>query len=137
MDETRLRAVPLFAKLDRQQLSKVAQLADEIDLPAHQELITQGTLAYEFFVITRGSARVTINGEPVAEPGPGDFFGEIGAVNNVRRNATVTTTTPVTVIVITARDLRRIEREMPKLHEALAAAIAQRSSPRHAQQKVS
>ncbi len=49
-------------------------------------------------------------------------------MRDARRNATVLAASPLTVIVMTARDLRQIAREMPSVGQHIEAAIAARSS---------
>jgi CRP-like cAMP-binding protein len=128
MDERRLQSIPLFADLSKSELRTVARLADEVDISEGKELTTEGSLSYEFFAITSGTAEVTVDGRVIAERGPGDIIGEMGAVANTRRNATVTATSPITMVVMTARDLRHIEREMPRVHDRLQAAINERKA---------
>jgi|1185.fasta_scaffold25419_2 CRP/FNR family cyclic AMP-dependent transcriptional regulator len=126
MDDARLRSIPLFAGLSKGECRMIGRMADEVDVRDGERLMGEGKLAYEFFAIERGTCEVTIHGDRVAELGPGDFLGEIGAVSHARRNATVTATSPMTVIVMTARDLRFIEHEMPAVHDRLQAAIEER-----------
>jgi non-specific serine/threonine protein kinase len=128
MDERRLQSIPLFADLSKSELRAVARLADEVDVGEGKELTTEGSLSYEFFAITSGTAAVTVDGRVIAERGPGDIIGEMGAIANTRRNATVTATSPITMAVMTARDLRRIEKEMPRVHDRLQAAISERKA---------
>jgi 5-deoxy-D-glucuronate isomerase len=72
-------------------------------VPAGEELTKEGRLAHEFFVIEDGAAEVRQNGERIAELGAGDFFGEIGLLETQRRTATVTATTDLRVIVMSAK----------------------------------
>jgi cytochrome P450/CRP-like cAMP-binding protein len=58
-------------------------------------IIRQGDAAAEFFVVTDGQVEVsrvasTGVGGPVAQLGPGDYFGEMGLLSGALRNATVT-----------------------------------------------
>ena len=129
MDEKRLSEVPLFASLSKKERKRVAQLADEVDVPAGRELVHEGGFAYEFFVISSGAVEVTRGGEHVADLGPGDFFGEMAAITDGKRNAAVTTTEPTTAIVMTAHDFRRMATEMPAVAEAVSAAVAKRMPP--------
>ena len=128
MDERRLQLIPLFAELSKSERREVASHADEVDISEGKRLIAEGSLSYEFFAITSGTADVTVDGHAVAELGPGDIVGEMGVIANARRNATVTATSPMTIAVMTARDLRHIEREMPKVHDRLQAAVDERSA---------
>ena len=127
MDEARLAALPLFSQLTKAELRRIAQLSDEVDVKAGRHLIDEGGSAYEFFVIERGTADVSQHGEVISQLGPGDFLGEIAAMGRTKRTASVTATSDVTVIVMTAVDLRTIAREMPLLGERLQRAIEQRT----------
>src|SRR5262249_60952990 len=85
--------VPLFHRCSKRQLVRIAQLADEIELPAGRVLTKEGARGREFFVILEGSAKVQRNGQVIASLCGGDFLGEIALVTDVPRTATVTTTT--------------------------------------------
>lgn len=126
MDERRLAAIPLFAGLSKDDRRRLAQVADEVDVREGKELIHEGRFAYEFFVIEEGKAEVLRGGEHVAAVGPGDFFGEVAALEDGVRNATVRATTALTVIVMTARDFRDVVGHMPGLGDRVRAAIEQR-----------
>jgi CRP-like cAMP-binding protein len=128
MEESELRSVPLFQSLSGEERRAIAQHADEIDVPEGAELVRQGEFAYEFFVIEEGTAVVTRDGEHVAELGPGDFLGEMGIVGKVVRNATVTTTSPARVIVMTEQALRSMTRTNPGVADRIRAAVDERCS---------
>jgi CRP-like cAMP-binding protein len=129
MNKARLKDVPFFSKLKKKELDVIATNADEVDVPAGKVLTKQGDLGDEFFVIESGSAEVARDGEVINELGPGDFFGEIALLKDERRNATVTATTPMELIVMTRSSFRSIDRSMPELHKSVQAAIEQRQVP--------
>ena len=114
MDEQKLHSIPLFASLNPAQLRDVAQHADEVDVPEGKALLREGAFAYEFMVIESGQAEVTRDGAHVADLGPGDFLGEIAALERGRRNATVTARSPMTLAVISAQNLRRLAGRDPR-----------------------
>jgi CRP/FNR family transcriptional regulator, cyclic AMP receptor protein len=126
MDPKRLREVPLFSGLGKRELAQVGQWTTELEVPAGRVLGREGSVAYEFFVIEDGAAKVTIDGEHVTDLGPGDFFGEIGLLERERRTATVTATTPIRVIVMLGSEFRAMEREMPHVAQQVREAIAER-----------
>jgi CRP-like cAMP-binding protein len=126
MDEARLRSLALFESLGGDARRTVAQHADELDVDEGTELARQGEWAYEFFVIEDGSAEVLRDGDRIAELGPGDFLGEMGIVNQAVRNATVTTTSPSRVIVMTAQAFRSMSRANPDVAKRIADAVEQR-----------
>jgi CRP/FNR family cyclic AMP-dependent transcriptional regulator len=123
MDAQKLGDIPLFRSLSKSELNRLAGWTDEIDVPAGRELGTQGTFAHEFFLIEDGAAKVTQDGETIAELGPGDFFGEIGLLETERRTATVTATTPMRLVVMFQREFRQMEQDMPDVAERVRAAI--------------
>ena len=128
MDESKLIAVELFSGLSREELARLSRVTDEVVVPAGTTLIGEGSFAHEFLLIESGSAEVRRDGTLLAELGPGDFAGEIGVMQDARRNATVTASSELTAIVMTARDLRALAREMPSVAAHLDAAIAARTS---------
>jgi CRP/FNR family cyclic AMP-dependent transcriptional regulator len=128
MEESRLRKVPLFAGLTRRELGRVARVTDEVTVAPGTRLVNEGDFAYEFFLIEDGSAEVVRDGAHLADLGPGDFFGEMGAMTDAQRNATVTATSPLRAIVMTARDFRTIALELPEVAERIRATVRQRTS---------
>ena len=129
MDEARLKSIPLFASLSKRELRQVARSCDEVDVREGRELMTEGDSAYEFFVIEEGTAEVkAADGRALAQLGPGDFMGEMGAMHHAKRSASVVAESPMTLIVMTDRDLRHLEREMPTVHEQLCSAVEERSA---------
>jgi CRP-like cAMP-binding protein len=127
MDVREVKLAPLFANLDKRALEKVALLSETLDVKAGKEITKEGRLAWEFFVIESGTADVTQEGTVIRTLGPGDFFGEVGLLGGGdRRTATVTATSPMQLIVLTAGRLATIEREMPGVSAQIRAALAKR-----------
>jgi CRP/FNR family transcriptional regulator, cyclic AMP receptor protein len=126
MNQARLKDVPFFSTLKKKELEVVATQADELDVPAGKVLAKQGDLGHEFFVIEEGTADVSRDGEHINDLGPGDFFGEIALLEEERRNATVTATTPMTLIVMTRSSFRSLDSAMPHVHKVIQEAIEQR-----------
>ena len=127
MDAREVQLAPLFEGLDKRALQRVAQLAETLDVDEGKDIVTEGRLAWDLFVIESGTADVTIEGRRVSELHAGDFFGEIGLLaGNERRTATVTSTSPVRMIVLSAGRLATIEREIPGVAEQVRAALAER-----------
>jgi CRP-like cAMP-binding protein len=124
-----LKKVPLFSKLGKDALQDVAQIADEIDLPAGKEMATEGDRGREFFVLLSGEADVTRGGRQINTMKEGDFFGEIALVTKMPRTATVTATTDVDVLVITERAFDGLLKKQPEIGRAVAEALAERVAP--------
>jgi CRP-like cAMP-binding protein len=124
-----LKKVPLFSKLNKQGLQQVAQIADELDLPAGKEMATEGDRGREFFVLLNGEAEVTKQGSRINTMRKGDFFGEIALVTKMPRTATVTATSDVDVLVITERDFDSLLKKTPEIGRGIAEALAERVAP--------
>jgi cAMP-dependent protein kinase regulator len=128
MDEAHLKSIPLFQGLSKRDRRRMCQLADVIDVPEGKDLVREDEFAYEFFVIEEGSAEVSRReGGHIADLGPGDFFGEMGVLDDLRRNASVVSRTPVTAIVMTTQDFRAMSREMPAVAERIRTTVAERT----------
>jgi CRP-like cAMP-binding protein len=128
MDPASLKDVPLFADLSRRVRRIVAQHADEVEVAAGTEIVTEGALAYELFVIVEGTADVFEDGVKIAEVGPGGVVGEIGVLKTHRRTATVTATTPVKAIVVYGPELTALGETMPEVFTELESLIEERLS---------
>jgi CRP/FNR family transcriptional regulator, cyclic AMP receptor protein len=126
MDEARLRAIPLFAGLGKKERREVAKQGDEVEVERGRHLVREGEFAYEFFAIEEGTAEVRRGDQLLAELGPGDFFGEMGLIGNVTRNASVIAATPLRVMVLTGSAFRHIERELPAVSKQIRRAIEER-----------
>jgi CRP-like cAMP-binding protein len=124
-----LKQVPLFAQCSQRELAQVALLSSELSLPAGRKLMTEGEPGREFIVLAEGRAEVRRKGRPLRELVDGDFLGEISLVADIPRTATVTTLTPATVLLVTARDFRTLMREVPSLQPKVIYALAMRMPP--------
>jgi aromatic-L-amino-acid/L-tryptophan decarboxylase len=127
VDVAKLDGLDLFAGLSTQQLQLIAEQAVEVDVPDGRELVSDGALAWDFYVIEEGSAEVRRGQKVFRTLGPGDFFGELGVMgSDRRRTANVVTTSPVRAIKLTTHQVRTIAGEIPVFAERVQAAIAER-----------
>src|SRR5437016_8422969 len=68
-----LRTVRLFDGCSDEELERIAQLADEIAVPAGYVLVYEGDWGHEVFVVAEGEAEVTAGGDAgPARRGRGD-----------------------------------------------------------------
>jgi CRP-like cAMP-binding protein len=126
MDVKQLKEMRLFSGAPRPELEHIAKSAIEVDVPEGFYLVRQGHVAYEFFVIQRGTADVVKDGEKIADLGPGDFFGEIGLLETERRTADVVATSPMFLVVMHQRDFTKIEDELPTVADRIRSAVRAR-----------
>ena len=110
-----LAGVPLFASLDRAQLDELAKWFHTQNASEGVRLVGEGAPGYTFFVILAGTAQVTAEGEPLLTLGPGEFFGEIAILGGGRRTATVTSTSPIRMLVLFGTEFRQLEAAHPEI----------------------
>jgi len=121
-----LRRVPLFAGCSKSELGALALAAEELDLGEGRELTTEGRPGREFFVLVEGTVTVRRNGRKIDELGAGDWFGEIALLTRAPRTATVTSTSPVHVLVLTDRAFRRVVEAMPSVALKVLETVGER-----------
>ena len=121
-----LAGVPLFGGCSKAELQRIASLADELDLGEGATLIREGERGREFIVVAEGTVKVTRGGKHVRDLGPGDFIGEIALVADVPRTATVTSTSPVRLLVVTDRAFRGLLEQMPSMATKVLQSLGER-----------
>ena len=99
-----LRQVPLFAHCSNDDLTRIARVADTVNVEEGRVLVTEGELGREAFIVLDAEVEVTSGGETVAHLGPAEPFGEMALLERVPRNATVTVAKPGQVLVIGQRE---------------------------------
>ena len=121
-----LKQVPLFDGLAKGELARVAQLADELEIPRGTALTIQGETGREFFVLVEGVAEVRENGNVVRTLTAGDFIGEIALLTRSKRTATVEAVVPSRILVLTDRAFRQLADWIPSFAARTWAATAER-----------
>ena len=120
-----LKGLPWFAGCTDAQLAELASLCEHLAVDAGEVILREGRLGRELFVIVDGTVTVTRRGTVVNVLGPGDYFGELGAIEAAPRNATVTATTALDVLVIGPREFDAIM-SIPAIRNALLRGMSRR-----------
>jgi CRP/FNR family cyclic AMP-dependent transcriptional regulator len=121
-----LATVPLFSALSRSDLRQVMRVAEELDVPPGQELVTEGRIGREFFLILDGQAYVRRNGRKIATLGPGQYFGELALIDRKPRSATVESATEMKLLVLGQREFAGLLESLPGVAAKLLRGLAQR-----------
>lgn len=124
--EQLIKSVPLFSRCTKKEVAALAAQAVELALPADRDLTREGARGREFMLIVQGGAKVVKSGRTIRKLGSGDFVGEIALLAGSPRTATVTTTEPTVVLVLTDRAFDMATREMPTVHASLLKALSER-----------
>ena len=121
-----VRKVPMFAELDDDETTWVADLATEFEVPAGFVLIERGQPGSGMFIITDGTVTVELPQGPV-ELGPGEFVGEIPLLaDGITRVARVRATTPVKGLAISRMALSELLRREPRVAVRMLPVLARR-----------
>ena len=100
--------------------------------PAGEDIIQQGDVPDKFYIITRGKAAVVLQPPDGLDAvidylGPGDFFGEVGLLNQSRRMATVRAETAVDVMAMDYQTFRTWIEGSPLVAQEIEALAARRT----------
>jgi CRP/FNR family transcriptional regulator, cyclic AMP receptor protein len=119
-----LETVPLLSSFSKRELSKVARAADEIHVKEGRDVVVEGQVGHECFVILNGEATVSRDGRVIATLRNGDHFGELALLDGGPRTATVTATTDLDLLVLGQRQLLGLLEELPGLSRKMLATLA-------------
>ncbi len=119
MDPSSLKKFELFKDVDESQLGKIAPFTMLVEFPEGKTIIQEGGFSNDFYAIESGTAKVERAGEPIAEIGPGDVFGEQGLLEKQERSASVVATSPIRALKIENWEIPRMRKAMPEVLEDL------------------
>jgi CRP/FNR family cyclic AMP-dependent transcriptional regulator len=121
-----LGKVPLFSGLSQRELDAIVRAAKEVEHQPGHVIAREGDRGIGFFLVLEGEARVSRGGKGLAKLKPGDFFGEVSLLDRGPRTATVTATTPIRLLGVTAWVFRGILTEHPSIAMKLLEVVAGR-----------
>lgn len=127
--DTKLRllsGVSLFSACSRGELSRIAALVDEVEIPNGKVLTREGDPGREFFVIAEGRAKATRKGRKIASFDRGSFFGEMSLLDEGPRSATVTAETDMQLLVLSSRNFSSLIADNPSVSRKLLRGMAER-----------
>ena len=113
--------VPLFEEMPIKALSKINEKLDAVLLPPNEAVFEKGEEADSMYIIESGRAQVELDAPIILEKG--DYFGEMGLVNNNPRTATITTLEEVKLLQLKKEDLEELFDEHPALFQAIEAKL--------------
>ena len=126
-----LRALPLFQGIDDDDLRRVAEWAKERTAGPGDVVVKQWDQSKEFFVLLDGSVEVRAGHRTVAIREPGDFFGELAALDwgagfGYPRLASVVARSPVRLLTLTPGRFNELVRTIPKFGGRIRRAVRER-----------
>jgi CRP/FNR family cyclic AMP-dependent transcriptional regulator len=121
-----LEKMPLFRDVSGRELRDVAARFDDATYLAGHGILTEGMTGPEFFIILDGTASVLIDDQVVATLGPGDFFGEVAALDGGPRTASVRAETQLRCVTLPVNGLRQFLLDHPVVAINLLPEIVRR-----------
>ncbi len=123
-----LRSMPIFAPLSPPVLEGLASRLVPIQARAGETIVRQGETGDRFYVVVSGELAVSVDGQPLAEQGPGDHFGEIALLRDVPRTATVSARTDAELLALERDDFVSAVTGHAASSEAAEAVVGARLS---------
>jgi CRP-like cAMP-binding protein len=114
--------VPLLASVSDRELARLALAGSQRRFAEGDLIVAEGEPGVSFFVLLAGCAAVSVDGELISGLQPGDTFGEIAALGDRTRTATVVAATDVECFVLASWHFRGFL----STHGAVAFALARR-----------
>jgi len=121
-----IKEFAIFSSLTPQSISHVAEKVTLKNYPAGAEIIRQGEIGHEFFLIGRGDVEVEVDGKIVNTLTKGAFFGEISLVKRQPRTATVRAKTNVVCFLLSKDEFQSVMDSSKSFEEELRNAIFSR-----------
>ena len=121
-----LEALPLFKGLTKAELALVDRHTTAVSIAQGVTVCREGEFGREAFIVTSGEADVTVRGAPVAHVGPGAVLGEMALLERKTRSATVTASTPMTVLVMSSGDFGSIFHAVNAVSRRLLTTLSER-----------
>ena len=130
-DADHLRAVPGFESVRDDQAAPFLGAGREESYRSGEQLTERWTYARVFYLVISGRLSVRIDGREVNSLGPGDYLGEIAAIEWGRdfsygRTATVVATEPSRVLVLPAAALHELMADAPAVDREVRRTAAGR-----------
>ena len=108
---TLLRNVPLFAHLDEQQLTVLVRMVVRKNFGRNTKIIGAGDPTDSLYIVLNGRLKVLMSDDQGREVilsilKPGEFFGEMGLLDDSPRSASVLTIEPCELLSISKTDFK-------------------------------
>lgn len=126
-----LSQVPLFKRLEPDELERLATGVEQVDFPAGETIFNENDKGDALYVVHSGSVRIWVldeDAEPVtlAELKPGDFFGELAVLDRGPRSTNATAITEITLHRLSSDDFQAFLMQHPDASIDVICEIAAR-----------
>ena len=95
-----LKSVDLFKSIPAENLSRVAQITDEVSYDANSSIFAEGDYGDSLFIVVNGNVRIHKGQQELAMLGKGTCLGEMALLDDEPRSADATVTEDSTLFQI-------------------------------------
>jgi CRP-like cAMP-binding protein len=103
-----LSDVPMFAHVQSAELAKIAEITQEVVVPAGQHVFHEGDYGEELFIIVEGRIRITLKDRTLATLKERDYFGEMSLLDGEPRSASAQAQVDTLLLRIRQADFHKI-----------------------------
>jgi len=131
VDSSLLKKIPIFKGLTPQDLEKLETIIEEKSFPAGHQLFHTGDPSDAFYIIESGSVRI-VREEPdgreleIATLREGDFFGEMGVLENTERSAGAVISESAVLLEVERHEFHRFMAINPSISMKVISTVSKR-----------
>lgn len=120
--------IPLFGELSAVQIAEIMKMLRAQKVDRGRIIARRGEPAHSMYLIADGEVEIKLKHRPI-RLGAGHYFGEVAALKQTCRSATVVATQPTRLLALDAADLHALMDREPQLaariHDAARAKLGQ------------
>jgi CRP/FNR family cyclic AMP-dependent transcriptional regulator len=126
-----LKAVPLFASFPEDQLRMLTTMVTRRSATRSTTIMAGGDATDSLYIVLSGRLKVMMSDSDGKEVilsilGPGEFFGEMGLIDDEPRSASVVTIEPCELLSISKRDFKKCLVENSEMSMAVMRGLVRR-----------
>jgi CRP/FNR family transcriptional regulator, cyclic AMP receptor protein len=126
-----LKAVPLFASFPEDQLRMLTTMVARRSATRSTTIMAGGDATDSLYIVLSGRLKVMMSDSDGKEVilsilGPGEFFGEMGLIDDEPRSASVVTIEPCELLYISKRDFKKCLLENSEMSMAVMRGLVRR-----------
>jgi CRP/FNR family transcriptional regulator, cyclic AMP receptor protein len=126
-----LKAVPLFATISEEQLRMLTTMVTRRSASRNTTIMSSGDATDSLYIVLSGRLKVMMSDSEGKEVilailGPGEFFGEMGLIDDEPRSASVVSIEPCELLSIAKRDFKRVLTENSEMAMSVMRGLVRR-----------
>lgn len=121
-----LKGVDLFRGIPGEELSHIAQIAEEMEFDRQRTLFSEGDDGDAMYLIIDGEVKVHSGEQIFDKLGEKQVFGEMSILDSEPRSASITSLSDLTLLRIQREDFREILAEKPEISLGIIKVLSDR-----------